>query len=877
MPRHNDNDNMKIDAIRGRNLASLEGDFEIDFTEEPLRSAGIYAITGRTGAGKSTVLDAVCLALFDQTPRGRAGENVKVYEGISLRDSRIIMRKGTVDCYAEVDFVSLGGERYRARWSCRRARGRADGALKDSEMTLRNLSEDRDEPGRKREVLARISELIGLTFDQFTRAVMLAQGDFATFLRAGQKEKAELLEKLTGTDIYSRISAIIYQHCRSTEQELRILEEQTRDIMLLTPEQSEALRKESEEIASAIAEVNKNRDLASEKLRWIERRRSLDDAITAAQEELDEAKAVVAGASERYRLVERIDSVQEIRDPFNMLRQAHEQLWTCDEAKARNDAERRELSGKLPKAADKERECAEALTRKRHDYDKLKPQIDEARNLDNDIKVAREVLQSKSSLLETQRKSFAESERRTRDNINKIGDLAAGDAASYASLPAVYVEVTESMRDGIETLRGLLDEGVPCPVCGGTGHHGGHDRVRKELENLVSEQRKALDDQRADISARERDMETECKNLDLLVERRASMLGGMSVVDKEREMDSACADAERSLQKAKEEHSAIKSKMEALVKVAAHLDSERDGLKERHAALSVQVTEWIEARGITKREITDLLSHDSRWLADEKRELDAMRARVTSAVATLDERRRTLVLHLEASVRPAPDDTEEGLGELLRSEGERLGALDERRTEIAVAIATDRQNRERMETAAQRAELLRSLSEDWRRLNELFGSATGDKFKSIAQGYTLDTLLSFSNIHLADLTSRYRLRRIPDTLLLEVIDRDMFDQARPVNSLSGGESFLVSLSLALGLSSLSGGGMRVESLFIDEGFGSLDADTMRTAIDALERLHVSGRKIGVISHVPELSERIATRIKVVPGPAGGSRVETESV
>ena len=85
-------------------------------------------------------------------------------------------------------------------------------------MTLRNLTEERDEPGRKREVLARISELIGLTFDQFTRAVMLAQGDFDTFLRAGQKEKAELLEKLTGTDIYSRISIAIYQHCRSTEQ-----------------------------------------------------------------------------------------------------------------------------------------------------------------------------------------------------------------------------------------------------------------------------------------------------------------------------------------------------------------------------------------------------------------------------------------------------------------------------------------------------------------------------------------------------------------------------------------------------------------------------------------------------------------------------------
>ncbi len=149
------------------------------------------------------------------------------------------------------------------------------------------------------------------------------------------------------------------------------------------------------------------------------------------------------------------------------------------------------------------------------------------------------------------------------------------------------------------------------------------------------------------------------------------------------------------------------------------------------------------------------------------------------------------------------------MGELLRAEGERLSALDKRRTEIAVALEADRRNRERMETTARKAEQLRVVSEDWRRLNELFGSATGDKFKSIAQGYTLETLLSFSNIHLAGLTSRYRLRRIPDTLLLEVVDRDMLDQTRPVNSLSGGESFLVSLSLALGLSSLSEGGVAI--------------------------------------------------------------------
>ena len=863
---------MKIEAIRGRNLASLEGDFEIDFTAEPLRSAGIYTITGRTGSGKSTILDAVCLALFDQTPRGRAGENVKVYEGISLRDGRIIMRKGCADCYAEVDFVSLGGERYRARWSCRRARGRADGALRDSETTLRNLSENRDEPGRKRELLARISELIGLTFDQFTRAVMLAQGDFATFLRAGQKEKAELLEKLTGTDIYSRISVAIYQHCRTTEQELRILEEQTRDITLLTDEQTAALGAEEHEVASAIERITESRALASEKLRWMERRRELDSEIAAAQKELDTATGAVAAASERYRLIERIESVQEIRDPFNMLKRAHEQLRANDEARARNDDALRRLKETLPSAEEEERKCAEALSRHEKECGILAPEIEKARAADTDIKVASEVLQGKTAMLRTLGKSMDETEKRMCETIRKMDALVAKEAVS--SLPPRYGEVTERLHDHIDTLRELLDDGVPCPVCGNSRHD---TMFIRELESIVSQERAALEERRSEIAAMTDDISRGRKELNDMELKRAVMLGGASVADKEREMAAARSQAEKALRSAKDKHASLKSDIEATGKISAHLLQEHDTLSQHHATLSAQVTAWIDQRGITKREITDLLSHDSRWLAGEKRELDAMRARVTSGQATLSERHRTLALHLEAPSRPAPDDTEEVLGELLRAEGERLSALDKRRTEIAVALDADRRNRERMETTARKAEQLRVVSEDWRRLNELFGSATGDKFKSIAQGYTLETLLSFSNIHLASLTSRYRLRRIPDTLLLEVVDRDMLDQTRPVNSLSGGESFLVSLSLALGLSSLSGGDMRVESLFIDEGFGSLDADTMRTAIDALERLHVSGRKIGVISHVPELSERIATRIKVVPGPSGGSVVEIEGM
>lgn len=241
---------MKIVAIRGKNLASLEGEFVIDFTVEPLCSAGIFAITGSTGAGKSTLLDALCLALFDCTPRmNKAKENnVSVMDvadrGIAQNDSRSILRRGTAEGYSEVDFVALTGEVFRSRWTVRRSRGKVDGSLQKVEMTLTNLTSGVEQQGTKTELLSHISKLIGLSFEQFNRSVLLAQGDFATFLKARQTDKAEILEKLTGTEIYSRISASIYERTKWAEGEYKLLQERIKGIELLTEEQLQQLSAE---------------------------------------------------------------------------------------------------------------------------------------------------------------------------------------------------------------------------------------------------------------------------------------------------------------------------------------------------------------------------------------------------------------------------------------------------------------------------------------------------------------------------------------------------------------------------------------------------------------------------------------------------------
>ncbi|MFO0932149.1 MAG: SbcC/MukB-like Walker B domain-containing protein [Planctomycetota bacterium] len=142
-----------------------------------------------------------------------------------------------------------------------------------------------------------------------------------------------------------------------------------------------------------------------------------------------------------------------------------------------------------------------------------------------------------------------------------------------------------------------------------------------------------------------------------------------------------------------------------------------------------------------------------------------------------------------------------------------------------------------------------------------------------AQSLTLTELVATANAHLAGLRPRYRLARVPGTDLdLQIVDRDLGDEVRSVASLSGGETFLVSLALALGLSSLSAQDVRLDSLFVDEGFGTLDGDSLEDAIAVLDALQAEGRQVGLISHVPGLAERLGARVEVRPVGVGTSRV-----
>ncbi|NVB83893.1 MAG: hypothetical protein HOV81_36295, partial [Kofleriaceae bacterium] len=201
-----------------------------------------------------------------------------------------------------------------------------------------------------------------------------------------------------------------------------------------------------------------------------------------------------------------------------------------------------------------------------------------------------------------------------------------------------------------------------------------------------------------------------------------------------------------------------------------------------------------------------------------------------------------------------------------------VSTADHQAAALAATLAADADaQRRRADAMAELAGAERAAEID-RVLGQVIGSHDGKLFRSFAQSLTLDGLLAVANSHLEELAPRYQLERVPKhDLELQVIDRDLGDEIRSVQTLSGGESFLVSLALALGLSSMSAHDVRVRTLLIDEGFGTLDPATLDTALAVLDALQATGRQVGVISHVPALVERVGAHVRV--SPKGGGRSE----
>ena len=1064
---------MKILRISLRNIASLAGTHTVDFTREPLRSAGLFSISGPTGAGKSSLLDALCLALYGNTPRLSSisiTDLERLANGEKQKDPRTLLRRGTAEGFAEAAFTGVDGQEYTARWSVRRSRNKTEGQLQPFTMTLYRgniapgMEGTQEQGGKKTEVLPAITAKLGLTFDQFTRAVLLAQNDFAAFLKADDKTRAEILQALTGTERFEAISVAVFDRSRAEDASVQEMTNRLAGNVPLSPEDHAAIASEMSSAETALHSIESVMARHAEQVRWFQQHSALTQTVARAKAQLDAARAAKeAAAPRRAELARTLDAALHARP----LRETEQRVLTEQQSAEKSGAalliSRQAAEIRLTEKQQTLTRAAEHSALSQLAREQAQPQLLAARQLDARLAPLVEQWQKAGAAAAIARKSLEETRGRhesalqaqstkqaamnhahTRWQALAVFQPFARDAAAWfarlnqsAAARAAQEEATKEavklvrqeqqlaqqlaagqakeppLRAAVEStraalaaaeaaaaveaaavrLRESLHKGQPCPVCGAHEHpfqthppvadaalsgvgnlspvecrkahdaasaalkaeekriveldkqlavlrndlknaqanaaatKARHATALTELEPLVAglsaapeaprheddaagfhrwfeagaRDCTALEQRRQELTAdlkelsavlvplahaltaaeeaaREREVDAAAAGTvhEAVQIERAKVFAGRAADEVETELDAAAAAAERARKECQEAAIAADKELTAATEALKAADAATAAARLRATVATGAMDEWLAAfsarcgQSVDRAALDALLARDSAWREREQQSLTALEDALQSSEGALKANGEHLSKHETA--RPADVDEATVTAALAACQAERTAA-QERLTAARAILLSDDQRRAENAALANELNARQAKAEPWQKLNELIGSADGAKFRGIAQRRTLDILLGYANAQLAHLAARYRLERLPESLNLIVRDGDMADERRSVHSLSGGESFLVSLALALGLASLTSNRLRIESLFIDEGFGSLDAETLNTAMGALMQLEAQGRKVGVISHVAEMADAIPVQIRVVKGRSGAARLE----
>ena len=941
---------MKILAIRLKNLTSIEGTVEVDFMAEPLHSAGIFAISGPTGAGKSTLLDALCLALYDKAPRfATSVENVNLADvgdnQINQSDVRNLLRRGTSDGYAEVDFLGIDGRRYRSRWSVRRTRNKINGSLQSQTLEVKELDTEKEFQGTKKELLIQLVELVGLTYEQFTRTVLLAQNDFATFLKSKGAAKAELLEKLTGTGVYSRISQEVYARNKAAQEEVTLIQNRMNVIELMPEEELLALQKEKELSTEKRAAGIKLLAEQNEQLNVVRSLKIQEELCKKKQQEEQEEQArekVLQGAlaSQEEGLVHFKAQWEAIQPDLKKARQLDVQIQSQQSSYIQSQQILQAANRQVAEQEQKMRVAAEQLQVSYSSLSRLLSHVgieevlqleqveeilrqeesklvaatstNEERLLrlnsfgypllaEEQVKLQKELTRQQNirQLTETQTKAKTEIERLEKEVANCLKQLTEQETALKVT-QRLYENARMAVGKDVKALRRQLQEGEACPVCGSTAHpyHQEQEVVDTLFRSIEQEYNVASTNYQQMNNrsiALQRDLAHQ-KTVDgQIAEQLAALYKAGIEAGNEEQIQHRLAELAIRILEYRNLYAEWQRSDEEIKKMRAHCEALRENVSlcrlamqkvssakeqlvilQNAASAELKRFEVIEkALNVLRQERSQLLkgkSADEAEAAVAKREkelnlaLEKARKEVEAVhnrLSGLQGEMKQIALAIgELQEQYKKIESPELLPEIIKKQQEENLNIERALSTMEARLLQQAKNKLTVEQIAKELAEKQTVAERWAKLNKLIGSADGAKFKVIAQSYTLNLLLLHANQHLSYLSKRYKLQQVPDTLALQVIDCDMCDEIRTVYSLSGGESFLISLALALGLSSLSSNNLKVESLFIDEGFGSLDAESLRTAMEALEQLQMQGRKIGVISHVQEMSERISVQVQV---------------
>ena len=395
-----------------------------------------------------------------------------------------------------------------------------------------------------------------------------------------------------------------------------------------------------------------------------------------------------------------------------------------------------------------------------------------------------------------------------------------------------------------------------------------HEKKVSDLKAGIDKDNALLSSLEKDMTARRNEREGLIREYEALRASRQEVFGEKNADQEEKRLADAMNKADKAVEKAREEYgqiekeiSALKEKIDLLkVKIgnrATELAHAEQSLKERIKGAGFEDEAGYLSSRLSEEE-REILTDKEKSLIKEKTELDARRKDRSEALAFAREKKLTdqSIETLKESISACDSD------------------LKQIRLDIGGIIKSLSENEKLREKQQERIKKIESQKKEcarWDDLHQLIGSADGKKFRNFAQGLTFEMMTAHANRQLSKMTDRYLLiRDTSQPLELNVIDNYQAGEIRSTKNLSGGESFIVSLALALGLSHMASRNVRVDSLFLDEGFGTLDEDALETALETLAGLQQDGKLIGVISHVTALKERIGTQIQVVPETGGRS-------
>ena len=920
-------------------FGSYAGKNVIDFTGQ---QQGIFLITGDTGAGKTTIFDAITYALYNQTSGGERNGNMM----------RSQYAQPETETYVELEFL-YRGQTYRVRRNpdYKITKTLKNGKIREQKVPHSvelTLPDGTVFPEKKNATDAKIIEILGLTADQFSQIVMIAQGDFLKLLYTKSDERKMIFSKLFRTDIYWKIQENLRR--KSMEMDERIQEndrafEQEKSRIMPLPESEEipldelverlrerlkdALKEQNlrranvEELNKKITkyeEINKlfvslekirqtGKELearqaeSKERRQQIENARKADKVLVAEQQNLRQQQEVEQSAQAIAKMTETLANDQEMFETLKTQQQ---------EAEAKQKREAADIQKKML-ALEQSFPSYEALQNARSEEQ-------QAKKVWEDLgKTSEESFHKKEAgiaALKEQQKRQEQVVEQTKKNWEQTSLSASESAKHYEHMYEAF------LKEQAGILAENLSAGCPCPVCGSTIHPDPaklSDHAVTELEVEQAKKTRAAAEEKRDLAYAAFEAEkTEKQKLAQAVEKEeADFVLAQTIAKQQRkEAEQNYASLQKtveqireklvypSLAEAKKQYAAMQKALEAAEQEIAKKRQKVSELAEAMNTLKGQKLAEEENQKTakklavkTEKEYAKLLEK-SGFISEETYHLAILPERSRSKLEReekeyesqcLRQQSEQKLLEKQVSGKTYTDTTE--LNEQLKAEKQALKEAEKTYMELHTAYENDRSVLQNCAVYLEKGKKLESEDQVIKSLSKtangrLSGSAKID-FETYIQRQYFKQIIHEANKRLLTMSNHQFILKLKEEANTgrktnEGLDLSVYslvtDSERDVKTLSGGESFLAALAMALGLSDIverSAGAIHPDMMFIDEGFGSLDAQSRQQAIEVLAELAGDSRMVGIISHVTELKEQIDRKLVVSRTDKGSRAVWTE--